>query len=136
VNRLAIDDLLGGILSGWCETVADWTPPGQGSAHVCTTCANSILVTVMDVTEWPHDIMHQLASSLDSAALDIYAALDSQPIDECNYGSSRECVRRYVADTVTARLADLSDVLVECVEPRLAAFTAREVDRVLARVGS
>ena len=136
MNRLAIDDLLGGILSGWCESVADWAPPGQGSTHTCTTCPGSILAGVMDVTAWPHDVMHQLATSLDIAAEEIHAHLGEQPIDDCNYGSSRECVHRYVVDTVTAKLADLLDVLVECVEPRLADFTSREVERVLARVGS
>jgi len=136
VNRLAIDDLLGGILSGWFESVADWTPPGQGSRHTCTSCPTSILAGVMDVTAWPHEVMHQLAASLDIAAEEIYLHLDEHPIDDCEYGSTRDCVRHYVEDTVRARLEDLVDVLCECVEPRLADFTAREVDRVLARVGS
>ena len=136
MNRLAIDDLLGSILSSWFESAAEWTPPGQGSTHTCTTCSTSILAGVMDAAAWPHEVMHQLAASLDVAAEEIYEHLDEQPIDECDYGSSRECVRRYVSDTAGARLADIIDVLVECVEPRLADFVANEVDRVLARVGS
>ena len=136
MNRTAIDDLLGGILSGWCESVADWAPPGQGSSHTCMTCPASILASEMDVTAWPHEVMHELAASLDIAADEIYLHLDEQAIDGVNYGSSPDCVRRYVADTVRARLDDLVDVLVECVEPRLVDFTAREVERVLARVGS
>lgn len=136
MNRLAIDDLLGGILSGWCESVADWTPPGQGSPHTCTTCHTSILAGVMDVTAWPHEVMHQLASALDDAADEIYVYLDSRSTDRVVLGSSRESVRRYVADTVTAQRADLLDVLVECVESRIAEFTSREAGRILARVGS
>ncbi len=136
MNRLAIDDLLGGILSGWCESVADWAPPGQGSPHTCTTCPTSILAGVMNVTDWPHEVMHQLAAALDGAADEIYIYLDSRSIDGYLYGSSRESVRRYVAQTVTAQRADLLDVLTECVDSRIAEFTSREAGRILARVGS
>jgi hypothetical protein len=136
VNRLAIDDLLGGILSGWYESVADWAPPGQGSGEICLACPDSILAGVLDVQEWPHDLMHQLAMALDDAALQIYEALDEQPIDECDYGSSFACVRRYVADTLTANRADVTDVLAECVTPKLDAYVTNAVNVALARVDS
>lgn len=136
MNRLAIDDLLGGILSGWYESVADWAPPGQGSGEICLTCPDSILAEVLDVREWPHDLVHQLAMALDEAAVEIYEALDSEPIDDCSYGSSFECVRRYVADTVTANHADMTDVLAECVTPRIDEYVTAAVATALARVDS
>lgn len=136
MNRLAIDDLLGGILSAWYESVADWTPPGQGSAEVCLLCPDSILAGVLDTQAWPHDLMHQLAMALDDASVQIYESLDSQPIDECSYGSSFACVRRYVADTITANRADVTDVLTECVTPKLDAYVANAVAVALARVDS
>ena len=132
----AIDDHVSTKLYSWYTVVSEWEPPGEGFEGVCAECADSALACSVDITAWPHDVMHQLATSLDIAAEEIHAHLGEQPIDDCNYGSSRECVHRYVVDTVTAKLADLLDVLVECVEPRLADFTSREVERVLARVGS
>ena len=76
MNRPAIDDLLGSILSTWYESVAEWMPPGQLSATTCTTCSSTALACAVDVWRWPHDLTHQLGLMLESAIVTITESLE------------------------------------------------------------
>ena len=107
MNRPAIDDLLGSILSTWYESVAEWMPPGQLSAATCTSCRASLLGSVVELAAWPHDLMHQLSASLDSA---IETIAETQPVD---------AARDHVQAHLMGQTSDLMDVLNECVTPRL-----------------
>ncbi len=127
MNRTAIHDLLCGILSGWYESVADWTPPGQGSRRTCVACRDSLLSGVIPTAEWPHDLMHQLAESFESAALQIFDSIEVNPVDACEDGASLECVRTHVAAYLRTHAVDILDVLDECVTPRVEEFAARTV---------
>lgn len=129
MNRPAIDDLLGSILSTWYESVAEWTPPGQLSADTCTECRATALADTVDLSEWPHDLMHQLATSLEAAIVIIADSLETETdpkvvgkrdahLDECEQPLEL-CVRDYVARETARWSADLLDVLTECVTPRL-----------------
>ncbi|MDH6179888.1 hypothetical protein M2152_000070 [Microbacteriaceae bacterium SG_E_30_P1] len=132
MNRLAIDDFLATILASWSEAAAEWQPPGQGSAHLCTTCSSSLVARVLDLSAWPHDLMHHLASTLDAAAVDIQDTLQDRSIP--GYGSGAGAVARYVTDTVRKQRDDLGEILTHCVEPRIEAFVSRAVDAILPRV--
>ncbi len=129
MNRSDIDDLLGSLLSGWYESIADWVPPGRGSAQLCVSCPSSILVQAVDVSEWPHDLVHQLAESLESALLQIVDSLPEPPT------LSYRHVEAYLASRVLRHAADLQDVFRECVEPRLDAWATAELQRVFAKAG-
>ncbi len=128
MNRSAIDDLLGGILSGWYESVADWVPPGHASARTCTTCGSSILADVVDVADWPHDLMHQLAGAVETAFLQILDSLVPPPV------ASYDAVRRFMVDWLGGNSDDLLDVLRECVAPKLDEWVASELERAFATV--
>lgn len=107
MNRPAIDDLLGSILSTWYESVAEWAPPGQLSPMTCTQCRSSLLSEIMDVAWWPHDLMHQLSTALDSAV---------ETISESQHPSD---ARDHVFTHLSTQMVDVVDVLNECVTPRL-----------------
>lgn len=129
MNRPAIDDLLGSILSTWYELVAEWMPPGQLSSETCGTCDSTALAFAVDISRWPHDLMHQLAMSLEGAILTITESLETETdpyviakrdehLAQCPQ-SMPLCVRDFVIKELTARTAEIEDVLEECVSPRL-----------------
>lgn len=135
MNRTAIDDLLCGIVSGWYESVADWAPPGQTSGLTCAACGHTLLAQVIDVREWPHDLMHQFAAELESASLHILDARHASG-DAGDGVVALEEVRAYVAETITHQLDDILDVLEQCVTPRLDAYVGRRLARGLALVAA
>jgi len=129
VNRPAIDDLLASILSSWYESVAEWMPPGQLSAATCSSCRGSALADVISIGEWPHDLMHQLATQYEEAIGIISESLEAETDPEivakrdahalgCPDGIAG-CVRAHVISELHDQRADLLDVLCECVTPRL-----------------
>ena len=122
MNRPAIDDLLGTILSTWYESVAEWMPPGQLSAATCTACHNTGLAGVVDASRWPHDLMHQLVMSLDSALRNIAGAPEVGADPFVTQGS----VRYIVMSEMIARTAEIEDVLEQCISPRLDDWISRQ----------
>lgn len=135
MNNTAIDDLLCGIVSGWYESVADWTPPGQTSGATCAACADTLLARVIDVREWPHDLMHQFAAELESASLHILDARHGYGTADGDAAALEE-VRDYVAAAITRQAEDILDVLEQCVTPRLDAYVGRRLARGLALVAA
>lgn len=127
MNRPAIDDLLGGILSGWYQSVAEWTPPGLTSGRTCQSCRSSVLAEAIEIEDWPHELVHQLADLLESAALQSFDSL-ARP------STSFRSVRDYIGERVRVHAPDLLDVLNECAAPRLDEWAKREVERGLAEV--
>jgi hypothetical protein len=104
-------------------------PPGQLSPATCVECRTSTLNAVIDTGNWPHDLMHQLGTALDGAAVTITESveIDTDPrirekfdahMSECSRPMI-DCVRDYVAKQIRTHTVDLLDVLDECVTPRL-----------------
>lgn len=139
MNEAAIHDLLGTVLSGWYRSVAEWSPPGLLSGQHCQTCPSSLVARVIDVTPWPHDLVHQLAASLDivvdqiaeSVEEDAYAEGAPRHLRVAPEGSRLPHVRRLVLATIAENSADMLDVIRECVEPRLEAYLRSETERGL-----
>ena len=121
MNRPAIDDLLDGILSRWFETIAEWMPPGQAMSGTCHSCQTSLIADSIDVVEWPHELVHHLASNLEALAI--------QAFDSLTFRGTRENVRDYISARVRAQADDMRDMLAECVEPRVEAWARAEVAR-------
>jgi hypothetical protein len=134
VNRTAIDDLLCGIVSGWYESVADWTPPGQTSGATCAACGDTLLARVIDMRMWPHDLMHQFAAELESAAVQILDV--RQEYGTTDAAAGLEEVRAHIAETVARQTDDILDVLEQCVTPRLDDYVGRRLARGLALVAA
>lgn len=136
MNRPAIHDLLGTILSTWYQTAAAWVPPGVLSEHTCDTCSTSLLADAVDVAAWPHDLMHDLATALNRAVEEIS---ESWADDGCSDGLDEDgrmlCVFTLVRTTVMEHREDLLDVLAECVEPTLADYLEAETIRGIASLG-
>ncbi len=132
MNRPAIHDLLGTILSGWYARVAEWVPPGRLGPHTCTACTDSLLARVVDSRAWPHDLIHQLAVDLTEAAEEI---ADSMAEDLLAVGGTLRDedrrARRIVLATIAEHADDITDVLHECVTPRLDRHVGLEVERGL-----
>lgn len=133
MNRTAIDDLLRGIVSGWYESAADWTPPGQLSGATCGACDDTLLAQVIEVRRWPHDLMHQLAADLESASLHILDARHDRDAPVAD-PSALDDVRAYVAGAIARQVDDILDVLEQCVSPRLDDYVGRRLARGLALV--
>lgn len=133
MNRRAIHDLLGTILSTWYQSAAAWVPPGVLSAETCTTCSTSLLADAIDVSVWPHDLMHDLAASLNTAVDQISDSwADDGCVDGYDEDGRRMCVFTLVHTEVVGHREDLLDVLSECVEPKLVDYLAEETTRGIA----
>lgn len=65
MDDAAIDDVVASHLDSWYTLVASWWPPGLPSARDCAGCASSVVRDVIDLSAWPHDVTHPLASSFD-----------------------------------------------------------------------
>lgn len=136
MNRPAIHDLLGTILSEWYARVAEWVPPGRLGPNTCTECSDSLLARVVDVHAWPHDLIHQLAVDVTEAAAQI---ADSMTEDLLAVGGAlrdeERRARRIVLATIAEHADDITDVLSECVTPRLDRHVGLEAERGLRELG-
>lgn len=139
MNRSSIRDLLGSVLAGWCRSVAEWTPPGALSERQCVTCASSLVGQTIDISSWPHGLMHDLATSLDTAVRQIADSIAEDAMLEGGRPTFStddrrgQSLREFVLAVVREHSADLTDVLRECVEPRLDDYVRSEAERGLAR---
>ena len=139
MNRSAIDDLLGAVLSGWYRSVAEWAPPGRLSAHLCETCPSSLLAQAIDIAEWPHELIHELAGSLDTTLSQITESIAEDAVAEGGVANLAvaidarltQCLRAFVLASVVEHSVDIVDVLGECVEPRLADYVHDQTERAL-----
>ncbi|MFM9876346.1 MAG: hypothetical protein ACKVOG_00650 [Rhodoglobus sp.] len=133
MNRPAIRDLLGTVLCQWYQSAAAWVPPGVLSSYTCDTCSTSLAADAIDFSAWPHDLMHELATSLGTMARQIS---ESWAADECSDGYDDEgrmrCVVALLRSAVIEHRDDMLDVLEECVEPTLTHYLETEAARGLA----
>lgn len=133
MNRPAIRDLLGTVLCQWYQSAAAWVPPGVLSTRTCDTCAISLVADTIDLTQWPHDLMHELVSAVGTMAVQIS---ESWAEDECADGyddvGRMKCVVTLVRSAVMEQRGDLLDVLEQCVEPALAEYVDTEAARGIA----
>lgn len=129
MNLRAIDDLLETVLSQWYGTVALWTAPGELSDVTCATCGSGLVAGAIDVSAWPHDLVHALETSLE-AAVELISASFAEDELGCAAADHR-CARELVSGALTERAADLVDVLSQCVTGRIDRFVGLEVERGL-----
>lgn len=111
-------------------------PPGRLSAATCSSCQDTVLAGVIRLGDWPHDLIHQLATQLESAIEIVTESLtiDTDPLVVDKVVEHRavcaldlaDCVRDFVSTEVESWSADLLDVLSECVTPRLDEWIAAE----------
>lgn len=123
MNQESVEDFIGTILCGWYARASLWMPPGD-AARYCATCERSALASVIPVDRWPHDLIHQLATSLAAAEAHVRISIsEEREFSPISLGwlrdSPRVKARRLVVASVTARSADVLDVLEECVRYRL-----------------
>jgi hypothetical protein len=131
MNRPAIHDLLGSVLCTWYASVAEWRPPGLLSSTTCVSCRSSILASALEIADWPHDLIHDLAVDLDAAAAAIHDSLEEDRILG-RPSSGEKPAAWHVRQEFSAHINDVVDVLSECVAPRLDAWVAAETARAFA----
>jgi hypothetical protein len=109
---------VGGIITEWYSRVAQWRPPGSGNETACMTCLNSPFNQLADFAEWPHDVVHSLVSDLNSAVLEVEAAIGEPRRGAPDPLRAHDLV--YAA--AEKHSADIVDVLRKCVEPKLSRY--------------
>ena len=121
MEQSSVDDFIGTIMVNWYTRVAMWMPPGQPADTRCATCRDSVLGEALDVTVWPHDLMHTLAVSL-GLAVDLVERSLSE--DSLGFATRRgpavhDEARRMIATSLADCSAEMVDVLTNCVTHRL-----------------
>jgi hypothetical protein len=132
MNSRAIDDLLGTILSQWYGTVALWEAPGDLTDGTCGPCRSSLVSSAIDVTAWPHDLIHRLDSELHTAITHVSASIAEEE-SGCPSGDHR-CAQELVGAALVEHTDDLLDVLNECVVPKLDRYVELELERGLSEL--
>lgn len=139
MNRSAIRDLLGSVLSTWCRSVAEWTPPGALSGEQCSTCHASLAGRALDLSAWPHGLVHELVTSIETTIWQVSESIAEDAMFEGSRPTFSiddrrgQSLRQFVLAVVMEHRADMVDVLTQCVEPRLDAYVREEAERGLAR---
>lgn len=129
MNSRAIDDLLGTILTQWYGAVALWEAPGVLTDGTCASCRSSLVASAIDVTAWPHDLIHRLNAELQMAITQVSASIAEEE-SGCPSGDHR-CAEELVSSALVDHADDLLDVLNECVAPTLDRYVALELERGL-----
>ncbi len=134
MNPPAIRDLMDTLLSAWYHKAAAWAPPGRLSSDTCSHCPHSMLADFIDVAVWPHDLMHELVTSLDTGVSEISEGLFGEGLETLSEEARMALAVAAVRSTLTEHADDLVDVLTECVEPRLSAYVSGQRDVVVGSV--
>jgi hypothetical protein len=137
MEQCSVDDFIGTIMVNWYTRVALWMPPGQPADARCAICRDSVLGEALDVTVWPHDLMHNLAVSL-GLAVDLVERSLSE--DSVGFATRRgpavhDSARRMIAASLADCSAEMVDVLTNCVSHRLEDDEFFAVDENLLRRG-
>ncbi|MBX3099313.1 MAG: hypothetical protein KF761_06995 [Salinibacterium sp.] len=128
MEATAIDDHVTTKLYSWYTVVSEWEPPGEGFEGICTECAESALADIVDVSAWPHHVMHLLVESLRTAISDV----EYSYAEECFWDSEAapEVAHRAVAAALSPYAADIHDVLEQCLSERVQDYLATQVAQV------
>jgi hypothetical protein len=121
MEQCSVDDFVGTIMVNWYTRVALWVPPGQAADKRCATCRDSVLGEAIDVTAWPHDLMHSLAVSLGLAINLVERSLseDALGVASRRGPAVHDAAHRMVASSLSGCTAEIEDVLAGCVTYRL-----------------
>ena len=137
MEQSSVDDFIGTIMVNWYTRVALWMPPGQAANTRCATCRDSVLGEALDVTVWPHDLMHSLAVSL-GLAVDLVERSLSE--DSLGFATRRgpavhDEARRMIGASLAECIAEMADVLTNCVAYRLEDDDFFTVDETVLKRG-
>lgn len=122
----AIDDHVTTKLYEWYTIVSRWEPSGEVFSGSCAECSESALVCAVDVTAWPHDVIHPLVVSLRGAIDDVQCSYVEERAGDA--GNARARARLAVVGTVAPHTSDILDVLEQCLSERLRPSHARQVE--------
>lgn len=127
-----------GLVTAWYSEVARWEAPGGAISNDCVLCVTSEVPDLLGLREWPHSATHSLVVDLTSAAAQAQSLLA-----EVGHESSVQQARELFHACLTMHTADVNDVLIECLEPRLDHYLAQqaisgvhELELLLSRVAA
>lgn len=123
----AIHDHVSSKLYAWYTLVSEWEPPGRGFTGICSECRSSALASTIDITVWPHDVIHLLVQSLRSAIADVEDSYREE--FPWNAGSAAEVARAAVELTLEGHADDIVNVLDECLTDKLQCYLTEQVER-------
>jgi len=113
MNQASVDDFTSTMLAVWYGVASQWMPPGD-AAGTCEVCELSPLMDVLDVSSYPHDIVHDLAVSLTAAVEHVTISLAEEP-----QHPRKPTARQLVAASLLGHGAEISDVFENCIRYRL-----------------
>lgn len=121
----AIDDHVSTKLYAWYSLVHAWEPPGQGTTGICQECTQSALACTIDISAWPHDVIHSLVQSLRSAVSDVRDSYCEE--FAWDSASAPTVARAAVRDALASHSSDILDVLDQCVTDKLDGWIAAQL---------
>lgn len=129
MNQTSVDDFTGTILSAWYAVASQWSPPGD-DVGPCVGCARSPLADVLDIRDYPHDIIHSLAMPLVAAVDHVGISLAEEHV-----APDSPTARQLVAASLVGRSEEIVDVLENCVRYRIDRYVTFELERTLLEFG-
>jgi hypothetical protein len=121
MEQSSVDDFIGTVMVNWYTRVALWVPPGQPADARCAICRDSVLGETIDVTVWPHDLMHSLAVSLGLAVNLVERSLTEDALEFATRRgpAAHGTAHLLVASSLSDCTDEIIDVLASCVTYRL-----------------
>jgi len=129
MNQTSVDDFTATILSSWYAVASNWMPPGDDLA-LCDACFHSPLMDVLDVSGYPHDVIHELAAPIIVAVEHVRISLEEEQIP-----AGGLTARQMVATSLLGRSEDIHDVLENCIRYRMDDFITLELEHTLLEFG-
>jgi hypothetical protein len=122
MNPEAIADHVSTTLLRWYTRVAEWMPPRAATYEPCALCRASLIGDWLDLRQWPHDLIHELAVALDAASQDVRDSFWEEADGPVPALAAQ--ARSAVAAVVAENSADIVDILRECLGVRTGSLTS------------
>jgi len=134
MNQTSVDDFTATILSTWYAVASQWMPPGDTNP-LCVTCFRSPVMDVVDVSDYPHDVIHELVVPIGIAVEHVRISLAEEHPSDAAPALVGVTARQMVSTSLLGRSDELHDVLENCIRYRMDDFITLELEHNLLKYG-
>lgn len=111
------------LLVDWFSAIARWQPCGESVHHGCTSCADSMVTSTLGIADWPHDLVHPIATK---------AITMTEIVRE--HTATTHDAQQLVLQILAANASSARDIFDTCVAQRLNLYLRTEIEQLIDSV--